>query len=89
MQTNWDNLFTCNFIITYECCNNSNHKSQDITSDIILRLQVRDDAGRDITSLNQSVDHLFKETIIHKNCDVCSENTRLKKQKILQEVQKY
>ena len=36
MQTNWYNLFNCNFIITYECCNNSDHKSQDITSDIIL-----------------------------------------------------
>ena len=36
MQTNWYNLFNCNFIITYECCNNSDHKSQDITSNIIL-----------------------------------------------------
>ena len=40
---------------------------------------MRDDAGRAITSLNHSVDHLFKETIIHKNCEVCSTNTRLKK----------
>ena len=30
MQTNWYNLFNCNFITTYECCNNSNHKSQNI-----------------------------------------------------------
>ena len=36
MQTNWYNLFNCHFIITYECCNNSNHKSKAIISDIIL-----------------------------------------------------
>ena len=36
MQTNWYNLFNFNSTITYECCNNSVHKSEDITSDIIL-----------------------------------------------------
>ena len=36
MQTNWYNLFNWDYIITYECCNNSDHKSKDITSNIIF-----------------------------------------------------
>ena len=66
MRTNWYNMFNFQVTNTYECCTNSEHKSQNITSDIILQLPVRDDAGRAITSLNHSVDHLFKKTIIHK-----------------------
>ncbi len=79
MQTNWYNLFNWDSIITYECCNNSDHKSKDITSNIILRLPVRDDDGRAIPTLNHSVDQLFKERIIHMNCEVCGDNTRFKK----------
>ena len=40
---------------------------------------MRDDDGRAIPTLNHSVDQLFKERIIHKNCEVCGDNTRLKK----------
>ena len=40
---------------------------------------MRDDDGIAITTLNHSVDHLFKERIIHKNCEVCGENTRFKR----------
>ena len=79
MQTNWYNLFNCNFITTYECCNNSNHKSQNISSNNILRLTVRDDAGGLIESLIESLEDLFKETIMDKNCDDCGKETRLKK----------
>ena len=80
MQTNWYNLFNFNSIITYECCNNSVHKSEVITEpEPILRLPVKDDDGRAIKTLNDSVDELFKERIIHKNCEVCGDNTRLKK----------
>ena len=82
-------LQVINFIVTYKCCNKSDHKSQDITSNIILQLPVRDGAGRTITSLNHRGVHLFMETIIHKYCDMCGKNTRFKKQKILQKVQKY
>ncbi len=80
MQTNWYNLFNFNYTITHECCNNSDHRSKDITSNIILRLPVRDDDGRAIPTLNHSVDQLFKKRIIHKNCEVCGDNTRFKKE---------
>ena len=36
MQTNWYNMFNCKVTITYECCTSSEHKSQNIRSDIIL-----------------------------------------------------
>ena len=37
------------------------------------------DDGRYITSFNQSVDHLFKENIIYKNCEECGQNTTFRK----------
>ena len=40
---------------------------------------MRDDDGRAKETLNDSVDKLCKERIIHKNCEVCSNNTRFKK----------
>ena len=36
MQINWYNLFNSDFITTYECCYNSNLKSQDLSSHYIL-----------------------------------------------------
>ena len=38
-----------------------------------------DNDGRAITTLNHSVDHLFKERIIHKNCELCGEDTTFKR----------
>ena len=40
---------------------------------------MRDDDGRYITSFNESVDHLFKENIIYKNCEECGQNTTFRK----------
>ena len=56
MQTNWYNLFNWNSTITFECCVDSDHKSEDITTNVILRLPLWDDDGRAITTLNDSVD---------------------------------
>ena len=36
MQTYWCNLFKWNSTITYEYCNNSNHKSEEMTTNRIL-----------------------------------------------------
>ena len=80
MQTNWCNLFNWNSTITFQCCADSDHKSEDITTNVILRLLLCDDDGRAITALNDSVDQLFNySTIIHKNCEECGDNTRFKK----------
>ncbi len=80
VQTNWYNLFNWNSTITFECFVDSDHNSEDITTNVILQLQLYHDDGRAITTLNDSVDKLFNySTIIHKNCEDCSDNTRLKK----------
>ena len=36
MQTNWCNLFNWNSTITFECCDNSDHNSVEMTTNIIL-----------------------------------------------------
>ena len=36
MQTNWYNLFNWNSTITFECCADSDHKSEHITTNIII-----------------------------------------------------
>ena len=46
MQTNWYNLFNWNSTITFECCVDSDHKSKDITTNVILRLPLYHDEGR-------------------------------------------
>ena len=81
MQTNWYNLFNWNSTITFEFCADSDHKSEQITTNIILQLPFHDDDGRAIIKMNHIVDHLCKETITHKYCEVCGENTRFKKKR--------
>ena len=76
MQINWYNLFNSDFITTYECCNNSDHKIQELSSNYFLRLTVRDDHGCLIQSLEESLEDLFKETIMERNCYDCGEDRR-------------
>ena len=78
MQTNWYNLFKWNSTITYECCDNSDHKSQQMTTNRILRLPVMDDDRKPITSLNDSVDKLFKEELIERDCENCNSKRSIK-----------
>ena len=80
MQTNWCNLFNWNSTITFQCCDNTDHKSEEITTNIILRLPVRDDDGEHITTLNDSVDKLFKDQIIVQDCEQCNSKRSIRRE---------